>query len=569
MLQIISGKFYGSNERYSTLSRGILYSNFAWGNTIETKVVKIDPVEVYGPISSYLITYNNEIEKESHFTGLSLVKVGDYEIIKQFKLLSSFGLRAYFDNENTTVRVLCRKEKLHNRDDVIPSTFTRRFLDNGIMGTQKDVDIFVEFFNKAIGLKRETYKKIISCISAFDTALRVLDQDISLAYSIMIYSLETLSQSFDGYHATWADYDQNQRIKLEKCFEGLSPEQASEIKNILITDAHLKLSKRFVEFTKKFITDDFYIEEAKKIPLAIKRTDIDRLLINAYNTRSGYVHNLRPLIKQISIDNIANGDVLVWDNQPYLTFAGLSRVTHHVIYNFIMQQQIVEKEDYNWRNDLPGMVDFKLAPQYWIWKHEGIRQEHATDKFEALLGQLISEPCEVTDIRELLKKYEQLIPQSKQKYKIQMFCTYLLYNSLIAQESRVEGYEAFIEKYEDCFDTCCIETMITLILLGTKWTWESRVCEETINAYLKSRYQKDGLRVPSKLELVMFLVLANSYLENEMLDKFEYWLRNALFDCPAQEELQEKIISAMKSRTSIDVNDVLLNRKSKKELTDN
>ena len=50
MLQIITGKFFGNNERYSTECRAILYSNFSWNDTIETKVLKMDPVESYGPI---------------------------------------------------------------------------------------------------------------------------------------------------------------------------------------------------------------------------------------------------------------------------------------------------------------------------------------------------------------------------------------------------------------------------------------------------------------------------------------------------------------------------------------
>lgn len=74
------------------------------GNTIETKIVKIEPVEVYGPISSYVISYINELEQESEFKGFSLVKVGDHEIIQQFKLLASFGLQAYFDNDRSTVQ---------------------------------------------------------------------------------------------------------------------------------------------------------------------------------------------------------------------------------------------------------------------------------------------------------------------------------------------------------------------------------------------------------------------------------------------------------------------------------
>lgn len=294
--------------------------------------------------------------------------------------------------------------------------------------------------------------------------------------------------------------------------------------------------------------------------MAIKKSDIDQLLINAYNTRSGYVHNLKPLIKQISVGEIAKGDYLLWDNQPFLTFAGLARLTHHVILNFIMKQLYVEKEDYEWREDLPGMMTLPLAPQYWIWKHIGISQEHATDKFEALIDQLISEPYEVTDIRELLKKYEELIPQSKQKYKIQMLCTYLLYNSLIEQKARLEDHDKFIAKHESTFDICCIENMVTYMFLGIKWIWKIEECDATVNLYLKSRYKKNSLKVPSKLEVALFLNMSNLYLENQLLEKHNEWLRIALLDSPGQEELQNRILLSIENEEAIDISGILFNR---------
>lgn len=553
MLQIISGKFYKSEDRRSSACKGILYSNFSWNTPIKTCVATIEPVEIYGTVSSYVIDYVNQMEKESISSGFALVKVGDYEIIRQFKLLCSFGLRAYFDIEKSNVQHICRKEKDHNRDDILPSIYVRRFLDRGIMGTQKEIDNFIEFVNKVIGLKRDTYKTLLTCLSAFETSLRVLDQDFNLAYSIMIYVLETLSQNFDEFVPSWNDYEQNQRIKLEKCFEEITDVKVDEIKSILINDAHLKLTKRFVEFTMKYIKNEFYCEEAKKIPMAIKRTDTQKLLINSYNIRSGYVHTLKPLLKQISIPEIAKGDVFSWSNEPYLTFAGISRLTHHVICNFIMGQPTINKEDYNWRDDLPGMVTFNAAPQYWIWKHEGIRQEHATDKLEGLLSQLVSEDHKITDIRELLKKYEELIPNAQEKYKIQMLATYYLYNSLISEEYKLDNYFEFAGKYEKLFDICCVENMVVCVFTGEEWPWKPEDAEEGINIYLKRRYKKNNLILPSKIEIAVFVSLANLYGKFGLVEKQRYWLETTLMDCPGQEEVQNLIKEAIDKRHFLDV----------------
>lgn len=554
MLQIISGKFYKSENRYASESKGILYSNFSWGDPIRTCVATLEPVEVYGSVSSYVLNYINQIEQESDFKGFAIVKTGDYEIVKQFKLLASFGLKAYFDIEKSNVQMLCRKEKIHNRDDILPSAFTRRFLDNGIMGKQLEVDKFVKFIKQSIGLPRATYKTVISCLSAFETSLRVLDQDINLAYSIMIYTLETLSQSFDEFSPSWEDYDQNQREELEKCFYGMDEHKTAEIKSILTKNSHLKLTKRFVEFITKYINNDFYCNEAVNIESAIKKNDVRRLLINAYNIRSGYVHNLRPLLKQITIQQIAKGDVFIWENEPYLTYAGLCRLTHHVIYNFILQQPYLEKEDYYWQDDLPGIVTLNAAPQYWIWKHEGISQEHSTNKLEGFLSQLASEKHELTDIRELLKKYEHIIPNATEKYKLHMLATYYLYNTLVAEEYRVKGYNDFIKKYEKNFDVCCIENMVVYLFINEEWPWKPEECEEAINTYLKRKYKKNNLKIPSTIELAVFITLANLCEKAGFTEKQKYWLEVALYDCPGQQDLQNEIKNLIESSQRFDIN---------------
>lgn len=558
MLQIISGKFYKGNDRYSTDCKAILYSNYSWRDTIETCIATLEPVEIYGAVSSYIVRYTNQIEKDNYESKGALVRVGDSEIIRQFRLLTAFGLQAYFDTEKNSVQLLTRKEKIHNHDYILPSLFIRRFLDNGIMGNQVEVERFVEFVNKTIGLERNMYIVIISCISAFDTAIRVIDQDINLAYSIMIYALETLSQSFDGYKSKWEDYDQNQRLKLDRCFEEIDKNKVAEIKNILTNTPHLKLSKRFVEFVLKYVSPKFYIDEAKSIKSAIKKSDLKKLLINAYNMRSGYVHNLRPILKHISIPEMAMSDVIRWENEPYMTFAGLSRLTYHVIYNFVMEQPHIEKEEYNWRNNLPGMITMKMSPQYWIWKHENIKQEHATHRLEGFLTQLVSEDTNISDIRDLLKKYQELIPTSKQIYKVQMLATYCLYNCVITEEYKLDNHLKFLKKHEQIFNICSIENMIVFIYLNEEWPWELEECTETINAYLKRRYKKDNLKVPFKLELAIFISMANKCRKLDLIKNQMEWLEIALYDSSGNEELQEKIMKAIDNKEYVDINKIII-----------
>lgn len=74
MLQIISGKFYESEDRHNNDCKGLLYSNISWPQKIQTCVATLEPADVYGQTSGYVMSYHNEIEKEKEFRGFELVK---------------------------------------------------------------------------------------------------------------------------------------------------------------------------------------------------------------------------------------------------------------------------------------------------------------------------------------------------------------------------------------------------------------------------------------------------------------------------------------------------------------
>lgn len=69
MLQIISGKFFKSADRYVDEAKGITYSNYSWIAPIETCVATLEPVDTYRSVSSYVISYVNQIEKDYMFTS--------------------------------------------------------------------------------------------------------------------------------------------------------------------------------------------------------------------------------------------------------------------------------------------------------------------------------------------------------------------------------------------------------------------------------------------------------------------------------------------------------------------
>ena len=107
-----------------------------------------------------------------------------------------------------------------------------------------------------IGLKREDYKIIMQCLSAYYSAIRVLYEDISLSYSMLVYCIESLSSNYDKYIPTWDDYDYDIKMKLEKILSGYDNDLFDEIKKILIKVEKVLLMMNLKMLCRMLIVSD-------------------------------------------------------------------------------------------------------------------------------------------------------------------------------------------------------------------------------------------------------------------------------------------------------------------------
>jgi hypothetical protein len=432
----------------------------------------------------------------------------------------------------------------------------------------KEIEDFKKFIYSVIGLSRYKYISVINSLNAFSHSLEVLNHNIDLAYSLLIYSIESLSQNFDKYAPTWSDYDQSTKDNLEDCFKkySINDDASNEICSILLKSSNLKLNKRFVDFASKHVLDDFFYKEAIGIKWALKKSELPMALKNAYAMRSKYVHQLKPIQDHLRHPKLAEGDVFYWEKKPYLTFRGLVRLSYHIIYNFISSQEYIEKEDYNWRSDLPGIINMVVAPIYWIWKIDGFHISQVPKRFAGLLENIIevmSTPGPIVDLRMLLAKYETLLPAAEETYKISMIATYYLYNVFIGDECKMPNYLEILNQYEYLLNKCSIEMMAIYLLTNQEFPWEINECISCYNDYEKRKYLKNALSIHSLLEVGIIIKIAYKYLHIGKTSEFENWLNLAIFELPGKPELQKLLIDSKMDKTTIDFR-MLLGLKSDK-----
>jgi hypothetical protein len=555
MLQIISGKFFKTEEVFKTPSKAVIYSNYFWNQSIETCVGTLEPIDTYSEIKTYIFHYTNQIEKDSHQKGFQLVKVGDPVIVQQFMLICSFGLQAIFSTDRDEVEKLCRRNSKHLTERYQPSDFLQRFFETKINGIQTDVGVFIEIIKRIIGLKRDTYKAVINGLYNLFNSFSNLTTNIESSYSSLVYCLESFSQSFDGFLPEWEDYNQNIRQNLEGIFEEINVDAANEIKAILLENANLRLQKRFVEFVKHNVSNDYFVEEAYEIKSPLKKSELRQVLLNAYDLRSKFVHELKPLLKHLTLPDINKGEVFTWEHNVYITYNGLTRLTLHVIKNFIYDQEYLEKEEYDWRSDLPGSIDFYLSPEYWI----GIKENFTPKRYlEGLIRLIVNSlhtgELKIPNMDSVLELIEETINTTKKKNKHPMLVFYLIFNDFLLKENKRNKYEKILSVNKDLLKECSIENMVLSLFNDEYWIWEAENCEEIFKKYQKKKYMLKNISLPLTVEVSIIISIANLFFNANKIERYKELLNDCLYELSGNQEKQDYLKEAIKIPREIDIN---------------
>lgn len=562
MLQIITGKFFRSDERHVSIRNGVLHTNYRWYLPIETLAGSLEALNAGSSLTTCIYNYTNQIEKSGG--NFEIVRVGDGEIIEQFRLLCSFGFRATFSEDRSWVAHLCRSGTVGQSDTYSPSQIIPRYFTQQIHGNKDEAEEFVALVEKTLKLSRSDYLTVMSTLQAFCGALEVVGSSLDLAYSMIVYALEALSKKYIDYEPRWADFDHRIRQKMDAALTEVSNDTSEKIRDVLLSGAHLKLSANFVEFICTHVEDSFFTELAAKRKTPLQKSELRRAVKMIYNVRSSYVHQLTPLPHQLKVPQIAEGDVFRWNQEPNLTFNGLVHLADHVIRTLIARLPSEEKENYNWRDGLPGTIQMNLAPQYWIHRAEGFDPESAHRYYAGFLENfaacaLRGEPiCNMTAVA---KKIEKSRAQGTPSQRRSMLALYFLFNACLHPESSLPNWEEFLEMHEDIVNQPCIEMMAARLLLDGEYPWDGAQGEAALNEYDRSRFHRGIFKITFELEIALIAAVANQLLREGHTERHQMLLKEALLNTAGRPEIQSALQTSIENAHEVDMN-IVLPRKS-------
>ena len=542
MLQIASGKLFGRDAAQRNELRGVLYTNLQlYGRpAIETVAGRLLSTESMSPLGAVVYEITELIEDEPQAGAVVSHGVDPY--------LSDFGTVVSF-----ALNVICTPDQEAFRrmmsglggalGNARPRNLVSKVFDEQIWCGDEQAEEMVQFTEALIGLERKDFLASFRSMKTYVTALHRLGDDPELAYMLLVASIESLAEDFEGGQPDWSDYPEDKRFKVDRALEGADDGTAQRVKSALLEIEHGSVSRRYRIFALEHLTPSYFREDAQERPNPVARADLPQALKRSYKLRSRYVHSLSELPELLSMGFVRGETVLIRDEEM-LTFEGLSRLARHTIKEYIQRQPKVDKETYDYRPERAGIVELSLAPKYWIWNTENFDADSVRRRLEGFLSQLasvISEDTEsgVTDMGAVLVEIEKHLPNMNAEARRAALVLHRAFSRLALGTDPPSGESPIVRRHSDAIEGPSIEAMLLHLLLGTVPEWALEEHRALHDDFLRRQGKKSSLKIPRLFRSRLSLVLAERYRQAGDSEQARSLIWVAVENDPGREEIRQ------------------------------
>jgi hypothetical protein len=282
--------------------------------------------------------------------------------IQDFSVVASFVLSCICTPDVDLARRLTSGER-GLATMVAPQELVRNFFDKDYRFQPDDAKLLTEFTEKLIGLPRATFLSVMRAIRTYVNGMHRIADDLELAYTLLVASVESLAQDFKAQRADWSSFDERKRRAVDKALIDASVETSERVKNALLDIEHTGLRRRFKEFSIEHIPPNVFREPIAGVGFRLGKADLAGALGSAYDLRSKHVHELRRLPDELAMGR-GYSETAIIERATHLTLQGLARLMRSVILEFVTRQPLLVQEPYPYRLERSGLVQMRLAPMY-------------------------------------------------------------------------------------------------------------------------------------------------------------------------------------------------------------
>ncbi len=556
MLQISTGKFFEEEKKRRHNEKFVFYSNvqtFA-EITISSPEIKIEQVES-GDVSCFVVNYT--LITEAHPI---IVKCGEQDFVQQFLLSWAFFFDCIAKVQKENVQKICRKKKSSSSDRQTTSEVSPRTVSLGRMLENNGITEFKRFFDTLMSTNRDTYWSIIAALKIVDDAKETISTNFDLAYSTMVYAIESLSQKHDNYIPSWDDYHEDVKKKLEAILDQIDEDKSDSIKRALIEGKQFKLRKRLEKFVFSHLSEDYFRVFLGENTNTMRVSFLQKSLNHLYQLRSSFVHELKPLDVMLSSPHSPASDYIMRFGKPYFTYSGLNRMIREIIINFTKNNISSDDEVIDWASETSSTMVAEMAAQCWIHNPGGFDGSRANKWFQEYIEML--NWSKVTEQSKIMIKIESIFDCEKKQYKRALIHYYWLYSAIHTRDC--DNWKSFLNKRSEYIGGC-FNFYIVILYLNRELsfrTTENPDSPEDIDLdefdnlyekYLQERFHKSGLSLSGYTEAALLSAAANIALKLGEGTRFQGYLNKALAEVANKKEQYSLIENSLQKLSPVDM----------------
>jgi len=234
------------------------------------------------------------------------------------------------------------------------------------------------------------------------------------AYTDLVAALESLGDDHLTTAATWDRYDGRKRKIFDAVLREADGQIAQDVRVAALEADRAGLKLRFVSSTLARVSPAYYRDQAVGTSRPPKSADLERMLSIAYDIRSGRSHVLEDLGDEVWVFSDGAETVFEPRFRHILTLSGVWRLVRHVTRGFVAQAPKTQPEPWDYRDTLPGIVQGRLASQYWVSRAEGFdagtAQPWLCGAAEAFIARYSGQTDDGIDLTAVVEKIERLVP---------------------------------------------------------------------------------------------------------------------------------------------------------------
>lgn len=515
MLQIVTKKYFREGVRlHTTEHRRVLYSN--------RHVMGRDPVDL--PVGSLLasaspsvspfaftVTVTEHLEAEELDGSDSvLVASSGNELIDDLATVLSFATNSLFSRDVDLVRRLVNRTNGQERRG--PGALFKDTFEADRYLPDAEIDELRNFITALLDLRRDRYEVVMRAMRRIVRATQRAIDDPALAYVDLVAALESLAGSAEE-PPSWERLDGRKRKLIDAALEGADEDVVERVRTAVLEAEHAGARWRFQSFVVEHVDSEYFRDEAIGQLRPMRGPDLVPALDKAYRIRSRSVHSLDELSEHFTAINDGADTTWAPGNGVVFTLQGLARLARHVVRNVVDRAPTGIDESFDWRSAIPGRIEMRLAPQYWLWQAAGLTHESAVRYFggfaDHVLGLWGGDGEGVPPMGDVLERIEQLVPGTQPgPAKTAMVGLYCSWHGLVDPDHRRVDADAFIAAHTGMLAEPSMVAFVTGLLCNQLPDWADDQWRALGEARRADRTRRKQLEVAAHFDAALHAVIS-------------------------------------------------------------